>query len=98
MTSLSFKIPIYYFESKFGGSTTKVHRLISNSQLKISGVSNRDFWSQISDINYRCFYSIKYVHFSYFIPESIDYKVLEKLIIRIMITLGVRVEIIYNSK
>jgi len=98
MTSLKFKIPIYYFESKFGGSTTKVHRLISNSQRKVGGVSNRDFWCQLSDIKHRCFYSLKYVHFTYSLPESIENKVVEKLIVRIMITLGVRVEIIYNSK
>jgi hypothetical protein len=98
MTSLNFKIPIYSFESKFRGSTTKVHRLISNSQLKISGVSNRNFWCQLSDIKHRCFYSLKYVHFTYSIPESIDNKVVEKLIFRVMITLGVRVEINYNSR
>jgi hypothetical protein len=100
MTSLKFKIPLYYFESKYKGSTSKIHRMISNSQRKVGvgGISNRDFWSQLSDIKYRCFYSIKYVHFSYFIPESIDNKTLEKLIVRIMITLGVRVEINCNTK
>ena len=99
MTSLKFKIPIYHLESKFGGSTTKVHRLISNSQRKVGvgGVSNRDFWCQLSEIKHRCFYSLKYVHFTYSIPESIDNKVVEKLIFRVIITLGVRVEINYNS-
>ena len=98
MTSLSFKIPIYYFESKFGGSTTKVHRLISNSQRKVGGISNRDFWCKLSDIKHRCFHSVKHIHFNYSIPESFDNKVVEKLIFRVMITLGVRVEINYNSK
>lgn len=100
MTSLKFKIPLYYFESKYKGSTSKIHRMISNSQRKVGvgGISNRNFWSQLSDIKHRCFYSIKYVHFTYSIPESIDNKTLEKLIVRIMITLGVRVEINYNSK
>jgi hypothetical protein len=97
MTSLKFKIPIYHLESKFGGSTSKIHRMISNSQRKVGGVSNRDFWCQLKDIKYRCFYSLKHVHFTYSIPESIDSKVVEKLIVRIMITLGVRVEINCNT-
>jgi hypothetical protein len=98
MTSLDFKIPLYYFESRYAGSTSKIHRMISNSQRKVGGVSNRDFWCQLKDIKYRYFYSIKHVHFIYCIPEIIDSKVIEKLIIRIMITLGVRVGINYNSK
>ena len=98
MTSLNFKIPIYHLVSKFGGSTSKIHRMISNSQRKIGGISNRDFWSQLSDVKYRCFYSVKHIHFNYSLPESIDNKVIEKLIVRIMITMGVRVEINYNSK
>ena len=98
MTSLNFRIPIYHLDSKFGGSTSKIHRMISNSQRKVGGVSNRDFWCQLSDIKHRCFYSLKYVHFTYSLPESIENKVVEKLIVRVMITLGVRVEINYNSR
>ena len=98
MTSLNFKIPLYYFESRYAGSTSKIHRMISNSQRKVGGVSNRDFWSQLSDIRYRWFYSIKHMHFIYTLPETIDNNVVEKLIIRIMVTLGVRVGINYNSK
>ena len=98
MTSLDFKIPIYSFESKFLGSATKIHRLISNSQRRVGGVSNRDFWCQIKDIKYRYFYSVKHIHFIYTLPETIDNNVVEKLIVRIMVTLGVRVGINYNSK
>jgi hypothetical protein len=95
MTTLEFKIPLYYFQHRFMGSAMKVHRMISNSQRKIGGVSNRSFWSKIK-IKHRYFFSLSGVHFEYFVVEKIDQKLLRQFQIRIIITLGVPVRIIDN--
>jgi hypothetical protein len=95
---LTFKLSHHHLNLKFGGKPSHVHRLISNSQRKFGNISNRSFWKNIKCNEYDFFYSLKYLHFIYYLPVDIDPKILKNFELRVMLSLGVRVGINYNSK
>jgi hypothetical protein len=95
---LTFKLSHHLLNLKFGGKPSHVHRLISNSQRKFGNISNRSFWKNIKCNEYDFFYSLKYLHFIYYLPVDIDPKILKNFELRVMLSLGVRVGINYNSK
>jgi hypothetical protein len=90
---LTFKLSHHHLSHKFGGKPSHVHRLISNGQRKFGNISNRSFWKNIKCNDYHFFYSLKYVHFIYYLPEGIDRKLLNQFHLRVMLSLGVRVQI-----
>lgn len=95
---LTFKLSHHHLSHKFGGKPSHVHRLISNSQRKFGNISNRAFWKNIKCNEYDFFYSLKYLHFNYYLPVDIDLKLIKQFQYRVMLSLGVRVGINYNSK
>jgi hypothetical protein len=90
---LTFKLSQHHLNLKFGNKPSRVHRLISNGQRKFGNISNRSFWKNIKCNDYHFFYSLKYVHFIYYLPEDIDQKIIKQFQIRVMLTLGIRVSI-----
>ncbi len=92
-TLLEFKLSHHHLNLKFGGKPSRVNRLISNGQRKFGNISNRSFWKNIKCNDYHFFYSLKYIHFIYYLPKDIDQKIIKQFQFRVMLTLGIRVSI-----
>ena len=90
---LTFKLSHHHLNLKFGGKPIRAHSLISNGQRKFGNISNRSFWKNIKCNDYNFFYSLKYVHVIYYLPEEIDQKIIKQFQFRVMLTLGIRVSI-----
>jgi hypothetical protein len=93
---VEFSIPGYLFSTRFNNSPYRIHRVLSNSQRKIGGISNRSFWSMIK-IKHSYFFSINSIHFQYFFSDEIDRRLVRHFQMRTILTLGVPVKIIDDN-
>jgi hypothetical protein len=62
---VNFKVPIKFFVKSLKGNVQLFHRKLTNSQSKIMGTSNRNFWKYIKVGLYRYFFTPNDVHFVY---------------------------------
>jgi hypothetical protein len=70
---VNFKVPIKFFVKSLKGNIQLFHRKLTNSQSKIKGTSNRNFWKYIKVGLYRYFFTPSDVHFVYLL-RFVDFK------------------------